>query len=47
MEGMGRGLALSLMQTLSGPMGLVRTVGWGTGRIFSLAPSSKRKEGAG
>ena len=41
MEGMGRGPAPSLMQALSGPMGFVRVVGWGTGRIFHLLPAPK------
>lgn len=47
MEGKGQGLAPSLMQTLAGPVGLVRVVGWGMGRIFQLLPAPKMKEEAG
>lgn len=47
MEGMGWGLAPSLMQTLLGPMGLHRAVGWGTGGIFHWhpAPKGRREQG--
>lgn len=47
MEGMGWDLVPGLMQTLPGPMGLLRAVGWGTGGIFHLHPASKGRREQG